>query len=365
MMIESLDPVMCRCRTCKAVLFSFASAMHYLETELIRRNEDIIELGLSTPGPQCTECGKPFLVTRPWASYPRQEDYGVLVAAPPVGRSPRIATAALGFCEPCDRFLIEDKVIRELQLFKRGPAPKEGPGIEYEEIPAADMLSSFFRMWIPPRVEGIQETPGLPVASIGIVGVCILMNYAVTMKGPGILLKWAFYPLHPFLNSGLNWVSSLFLHANRNHLLGNLFVFFPISWSLEGHLGLNRFVMMFLFSGFLGHMGHLLWADPSVPSIGASGAIAGAMTYLMMQFPRARLVKTLDNGFSTSNRSLLGSFMEVRIPVPIWVGSWCLLQVNGLILHPESHVNYAAHVGGAFGGILFWALFRPRDVKSE
>jgi membrane associated rhomboid family serine protease len=366
MLVEARQPLLCRCNSCKTVLFSFSSASHYLGYDLIRRNQDLIELGLSGPGPNCTECGKPFTLTRPWASYARQEEYGVLDAAPVAGRSPRVANAQMGYCKPCERFILGDWIIRELQIFMRAPPSRDSADVEVDSIQEEDGFHSFFRIFLPPRIEGIEERSGAPVATIAIAAMCILLNYVVSVKGDWILQEWAFYPTYPLLHAGLNWITSLFLHADRDHLLANLFVFFPVSWSLEGHLGPKRFFNLFLFSGFLGHLGHLLWADAAIPSIGASGAIAGTMTCMMMNFPRARFVKYVSDFGSPIGEmfGLSAPFMKLSVPVPLWVGGWGFLQVDGMVSKSDSPINYAAHVGGALGGILFWLLFRQRDENE-
>ncbi len=148
----------------------------------------------------------------------------------------------------------------------------------------------------------------------------------------------------------------MFMHGGLSHIGGNMLYLWIFGDNVEDNMGKVRFLIFYLLCGFLASAAHILVAPNSrVPSLGASGAIAGVLGAYLVMFPR------------NSVRVLM--FMQI-IPVPamIVVGLWGVLQfINGFgslaSAGSSGGVAYMAHVGGFVAGIVLCFLFRDRSLS--
>jgi membrane associated rhomboid family serine protease len=155
----------------------------------------------------------------------------------------------------------------------------------------------------------------------------------------------------------LTLVISMFMHAGLAHILGNMLFLFIFGDNVEDRLGHFRYLLFYLFCGVVASLAHvyttkLTGASLAVPSLGASGAISGALGAYLLLFPRKR-VRVLMFGFITD------------VPAVVAVGVWFLFQlVNGLGYFgggSSGGVAYAAHVGGFVAGFAtakIWGIGR-------
>jgi membrane associated rhomboid family serine protease len=166
---------------------------------------------------------------------------------------------------------------------------------------------------------------------------------------------------------GLTWpalFTSMFLHGSWMHLIGNMWFLWIFGNNVEDSMGRLRFVVFYLLTGLVA-IGAQILLDPTspVPTVGASGAIAGIMGAYIVLYPRARVA------------TLFFFFVFFRIvPLPAWVilGYWFLIQVFSQTAGPGSGggVAYAAHIGGFVAGTalirLFanWRLVRAKRAHS-
>jgi membrane associated rhomboid family serine protease len=142
-------------------------------------------------------------------------------------------------------------------------------------------------------------------------------------------------------------ITSLFIHANWMHLLGNMLFLWVFADNIEDVYGYVGFAIFYLLSGIAGGLLHVLMLPHSVqPLIGASGAVSGVLAAYVVLFPKARVWILL--------------FMRIPIPLPaIWVlGGWFLLQVFSLAASkPGQDIAWWDHIGGfAFGLVLTYFL---------
>ena len=145
--------------------------------------------------------------------------------------------------------------------------------------------------------------------------------------------------------------SSMFLHGGWLHLIGNMWVLWIFGDNVEDRLGHLKYLGFYLLSGLAAALLHIFTnLHSTVPTIGASGAIAGVMGAYFRFFPFAR-VETLIPPF------ILGPFFE--LPAILFLGFWFILQFyNGALslgMRGEGFAGVAwwAHVGGfAFGAII-------------
>ena len=142
-------------------------------------------------------------------------------------------------------------------------------------------------------------------------------------------------------------LTSMFLHGSLMHLGGNMLFLWIFGDNLEDELGHVGFLVFYLASGIGADIAQLLSAPTSpVPTVGASGAIAGVMGGYLLLFPRARV------------DVLFVFIVFFRIfPVPAWVmlGLWFALQLFSGVGSDVfgGGVAYWAHAGGFLIGFLF------------
>jgi membrane associated rhomboid family serine protease len=164
---------------------------------------------------------------------------------------------------------------------------------------------------------------------------------------------------------GYEWftlISSQFLHGGFLHLGGNMLYLWVFGNNIEDQLGPLRFTVFYLACGALAGLSQWIF-DPTstVPTVGASGAIAGVMGAYILRFPRARIQTLLP---------LFIFFTVIRVPAILFLGFWFIQQALYGLLSLNTDVNmgsggiaYWAHAGGfVFGVILgpFLGLLKPR-----
>jgi len=144
--------------------------------------------------------------------------------------------------------------------------------------------------------------------------------------------------------------SSMFLHGGWIHLLGNLWVLWIFGDNVEDRLGRARYVALYLGGGLAAAFLHIITnAHSTVPTIGASGAIAAIMGAYFRFFPLAK-VETLIPPFVFGPTFVL--------PAVVFLGWWFLLQFfsGALTLGMRgpgfSGVAWWAHVGGFLFGLV-------------
>jgi membrane associated rhomboid family serine protease len=130
-------------------------------------------------------------------------------------------------------------------------------------------------------------------------------------------------------------VSFMFLHGGFLHLLGNMWSLYIFGDNVENHFGPLRYAAFYLLSGLASGLAHMaLNPGSTVPTIGASGAIAGVMGAYFLLFPRARVLTLIPILF-------IPWFIE--IPATFFLGIWFVLQF------------LSAAGGGTAGGVAWWA----------
>jgi membrane associated rhomboid family serine protease len=221
-------------------------------------------------------------------------------------------------------------------------------------------------------------TKSTPVVTIGLIAANFLVWFW-ELGGRGVdyhVLKDGYYPcsvqgpchvpatipIHP-----LPWYegafTSMFMHASWAHILGNMLFLWIFGNNIEDALGRGRFLVWYLAAGLVAtatqtvatlSAGTVL--DASIPTIGASGAIAAVLGAYFVILPRARVL------------TLIFFFIPREIPAMVFLAIWIALQVwsGGLaLLSPQSGGGTAffAHIGGfVFGAATIRLLARRLPV---
>jgi membrane associated rhomboid family serine protease len=167
---------------------------------------------------------------------------------------------------------------------------------------------------------------------------------------------------------GFTWttlITSMFLHGGLVHIASNMLYLFVFGDNVEDALGHGRFTLFYFLSGIAAGLTHIVVnAGSDIPSVGASGAIAGVLVlagYLTL-FPRAQ-VRTLI---------FIGPLVFVpRIAAAFLIVFWFITQfLSGLVslgatTEQTSGVAVWAHIGGFIAGLLLVQLLRPSRAKPR
>jgi membrane associated rhomboid family serine protease len=153
--------------------------------------------------------------------------------------------------------------------------------------------------------------------------------------------------------------TSMFLHGGWEHVLGNMWFLYIFGDNVEDYLGHVKYLVFYLLSGFLAMATQVaIYPQSNVPTIGASGAIAGVLGAYFILYPRARV---------------LTWFFVFIVYIPAWfvLGEWFVLQfLYGTSALAAVHgrdmggVAFWAHVGGFIAGMVMIKMFPERARRS-
>jgi len=153
----------------------------------------------------------------------------------------------------------------------------------------------------------------------------------------------------------LTLLSCTFLHGGWLHFLGNMLFLWIFGDNVEDRFGRLRFLLFYLGCGAAASAAHLLaQPDSPVPTIGASGAIAGVMGAYLLLYPRARVQMLI----------VLGFFVDVIVlPAAFFLVYWFVLQLVQGSLDSGSGAGVAwwAHIGGFVVGAIVAAALRAGE----
>jgi membrane associated rhomboid family serine protease/Zn-finger nucleic acid-binding protein len=158
---------------------------------------------------------------------------------------------------------------------------------------------------------------------------------------------------------GLTFITSFFLHAGVIHLVGNMYFLLVFGNNVEDFLRPLRYLALIALAAFIGDLAHIL-ADPhsQIPCIGASGGIAGVITFYALKFPHVRLGVLLRYWFR---------FQWIRLPAWFVFILWILFQIIGAWEQKAgiSSVSSSAHLGGATVGVIAWLLWGREQSNGK
>lgn len=142
----------------------------------------------------------------------------------------------------------------------------------------------------------------------------------------------------------LTLFSATFLHGGWLHLGGNMLYLWVFGDNVEETLGHGRYLAFYLTGGLVANLAHVL-ANPfsTVPTIGASGAVAAVLGAYLVTYPGARVLTVVPVGILLP---------IVRLPAWVVLSLWFLLQLwSGLVRMGAQGVAWWAHIGGFLAGM--------------
>ena len=177
--------------------------------------------------------------------------------------------------------------------------------------------------------------------------------------GDRFVYAWSTIPI--YIVHGRGWVTlltSMFMHGSWMHIIGNMVYLWAFGREIEDAMGGFRFLVFYLAGGIVAMLAQIL-GDPfsSIPSLGASGAIAAVMGAFIVTYPRDRIKTVIF---------FLIFFRVTFIPAMVLIGFWFLMQLFhvGMVAQVKTGgVAYLAHVGGFLFGVVTARLFEdPRRL---
>ena len=164
----------------------------------------------------------------------------------------------------------------------------------------------------------------------------------------GFFNDWAMIPAE--ITSGQDYhtaLTSIFLHGGLMHLGGNMLFLWIFGDNVEDEMGHIPFLIFYIACGFAADAAHIVSDfDSRIPTLGASGAIAGVMGAYLLFFPKAQVDVMLI---------LVVILKRLTLPAYIVLGAWMALQLFGGVASVATGggVAYWAHVGGFIAGVAF------------
>lgn len=165
--------------------------------------------------------------------------------------------------------------------------------------------------------------------------------YAVVPKE--LTASFGGIPINQTVPEPLTLVTSQFLHGGFLHILGNMLFLWIFGNNIEDKLGHIKYIIFYITCGSLAALAQLFFSMQSgIPSLGASGAIAGVMGAYILRFPHAK-IRTLV---------FLGPLIVFPdIPAIFFLGIWFLQQA----LYGIASLNVPSNIGMESGGVAYWA----------
>lgn len=155
-------------------------------------------------------------------------------------------------------------------------------------------------------------------------------------------------------NIWLSLLTSMFIHGSLFHVGGNMLFLWVFGNNIEDAMTRTRYIVFYLLTGLAAGWAHILVnPESTIPTVGASGAVAGLLGAYLVLFPRATVISILP---------LIVFFTTVRLPAMAVIGIWFLSQffIAAAQQVGGPGVAWMAHVGGFIAGAALILLFRPR-----
>jgi membrane associated rhomboid family serine protease len=208
------------------------------------------------------------------------------------------------------------------------------------------------------------STRNYPVVNNTIIGINVVVFLLQLMQGPELDRFIYIYGLVParysvdqiaaYFTLGqqlFSMISFMFLHGGFLHLIGNVWFLYIFGDNVEDRLGHLRYIGFYLLCGLASGISHLLLnLNSNIPTIGASGAIAGVMGAYFILHPRSKILTLIP---------IIIIPWLIEIPAFFFLGFWFVLQfINAAASHGDvSGIAWWAHIGGFVFGIIFLKLF--------
>jgi len=198
----------------------------------------------------------------------------------------------------------------------------------------------------------------VPFVTYALIALNVLFFFVELSVSDAFIMKWAFVPgrfTSDPINDSLTLFTSMFMHAGWVHLGGNMLYLWIFGDNVEDRFGHIKFTIFYLICGIAATFAQLAFSLGSdIPSLGASGAIAGVLGAYILMFPQGRI-------------SVLQGRQVIKVPALMVIGLWIVLQffsgIGSIANSAETGgVAYMAHIGGFVAGVVLVLLLRGNSM---
>jgi membrane associated rhomboid family serine protease len=206
-----------------------------------------------------------------------------------------------------------------------------------------------------------QPSYSTPFVTVAIIIVNVLaFLYQVSLDPYSSNWFIAHYAIVPDRLQYRDMVTAMFLHGGWMHLIGNMWFLWIYGDNVEDVLGHTKYLVFYLLCGVAAAILHVMLNPYSrVPTLGASGAIAGVMGAYMVKFPHSRIITLVP---------ILIFFTTMEIPAIFMLAYWFLIQIfSGVGSIGYSNVSsgggvaWFAHIGGFIAGVVLVYVMGTRE----
>jgi membrane associated rhomboid family serine protease len=213
----------------------------------------------------------------------------------------------------------------------------------------------------------LRDVSRRPLRVPVVTGTIIAINLAAFVLelngGDPFIMRWSMIPAEITAGRHVETIlTAMFLHAGWEHILGNMLFLWVFGPEIEDVMSRPRYAIFYLLGGLFSTIAQIAMSpDPTIPNLGASGAIAGVMGAFLMTYPRDQIRTVLFLGWYVTIR---------RVPAVVLVGLWFLTQifseVGAIATVQTGGVAYMAHIGGFVFGAVGVRMFEiPERLASQ
>ena len=213
-----------------------------------------------------------------------------------------------------------------------------------------------------PLTDASRQPSRFAVVTTSIIILNLIVFISELVGGDAFVLRWCLIPADIVAGRHLvTLLTAMFMHAGWMHIIGDMVFLWAFGPRIEDAMGGLRYLAFYLLSGLAASAAQIA-AMPSstVPSLGASGAIAGVMGAFLVTYPRDQIRTVV----------VLGFFARITfIPAALLIGLWFLIQffsqVGAVANVQTGGVAYTAHVGGFMFGVITARIFENVGRTAE
>jgi membrane associated rhomboid family serine protease len=208
-----------------------------------------------------------------------------------------------------------------------------------------------------PLSDASRQTRRFPAATALMVVINVIVFALELAGGDAFVMRWSAIPAD--ITAGHHWITlltSMFMHSSWSHIIGNMIFLWAFGPEIEDAMGSLRYAIFYLSGGLVAMLCQIAaMRHSTVPSLGASGAIAAVMGAFLVTYPGDRIKSLL----------FFGWFGRITfIPAALLIGFWFLTQLFSLgavagvtDMSKTGGVAYLAHIGGLIFGAVTARLF--------
>jgi membrane associated rhomboid family serine protease len=202
---------------------------------------------------------------------------------------------------------------------------------------------------------GKKGSSGIPLMTIFICVICAIVFAFTQGEREQVALAY-----HAHTLDVPRMFTSVFVHADIWHILGNLFFFYCFSRTIETQLSAKGYLLAFVVFVFVTNFAFSFATKGPAWTVGLSGVVWGYMGIFLVRYPRDRI-----NCFVW----FIVVFKIIEVPAIVFILGFLALNIADYRHGDASNVNYAAHFSGFAAGVLFkllfWKLFTTEKPEPK